>query len=112
MDPADARRILEGERERGLAQIGAAATLDELEQWKVALLGRKAPWSEVQRSLGTVDPDARRELGRLSNEVKSALEEASTCGTRTHTYEEPPSFQASISWARTVASSASTNRMS
>jgi phenylalanyl-tRNA synthetase alpha chain len=76
MDPVDARRILEGERERGLAQIGVAATLDELEQAKVGLLGRKAPWSEVQRSLGTVDPDARRELGRLSNEVKSALEEA------------------------------------
>jgi phenylalanyl-tRNA synthetase alpha chain len=76
MDPADARRILEGERERGLERIGAAATLEELEQAKVALLGRKAPWSEVQRSLGTVDPDARRELGRLSNEVKSALEDA------------------------------------
>jgi phenylalanyl-tRNA synthetase alpha chain len=76
MDPADARRILQGERERGLAQIAAAGTLDELEQAKVALLGRKAPWSEVQRSLGTVDPEARRELGRLSNEVKAALEEA------------------------------------
>jgi phenylalanyl-tRNA synthetase alpha chain len=76
MDPADARRILEGERGRGLQQIGAAASLEELEQAKVSLLGRKAPWSEVQRSLGGLEPDARRDLGRLSNEVKSALEAA------------------------------------
>jgi len=74
MDPADARRILEGERGRGLQQIGAAASLEELEQAKVSLLGRRAPWSEVQRSLGGLEPDARRDLGRLSNEVKSRLE--------------------------------------
>ncbi|MGE5460428.1 MAG: phenylalanine--tRNA ligase subunit alpha [Solirubrobacterales bacterium] len=76
MDPADARRILEGERDRGLRQIQAAASLEDLEQAKVSLLGRKAPWSEVQRSLGGLEPDARRELGLLSNEVKSALEAA------------------------------------
>jgi phenylalanyl-tRNA synthetase alpha chain len=76
MDPADARRILEDERERGLERIGAASALDELEQAKVALLGRKSPWSEVQRSLGQVDPEARRDLGRLANDVKTALESA------------------------------------
>jgi len=76
MDPADARRILEGERDRGLQDIAATASLEEIEQAKVSLLGRKAPWSEVQRSLGQLEPDARRELGRLSNEVKSALDAA------------------------------------
>ena len=74
MDPGDARRILEDERDRGLQVIAAAVSLDEIEQARVSLLGRKAPWSEVQRSLGQLEPDARRELGRLSNEVKSALE--------------------------------------
>ena len=76
MDPGDARSILEDERERGLALIAAATSLDDLERAKVALLGRKSPWSQVQRSLGRLDPDARRELGRLSNEVKATLEDA------------------------------------
>jgi phenylalanyl-tRNA synthetase alpha chain len=76
MDPREARRILDGERERGLELIAAASSLDELERVKVSLLGRRSPWSEVQRSLGAVDPEARRELGRSSNEVKSALEDA------------------------------------
>lgn len=76
MDPADATRILQDERARGLEAIAAAGSVDELDAAKVALLGRKAPWSEVQRSLGSLDADARREVGRVANEVKSALEAA------------------------------------
>ena len=76
MDPAEARDTLRGERARGLEAIAAASSLDQLEQAKVALLGRKGPWSVVQRSLGTLEPDARREIGRLANEVRSALETA------------------------------------
>jgi phenylalanyl-tRNA synthetase alpha chain len=76
MDPVEARRILEQERERGLALVAGAATLDDLEQAKVTTLGRRSPWSQVQRSLGSLDADARRDIGRLSNEVKAALEEA------------------------------------
>ena len=76
MDPAEARDTLQRERARGLEGIAAASSLDQLEQAKVALLGRKGPWSVVQRSLGTLEPDARREIGRLANEVRSALETA------------------------------------
>ena len=76
MDPAEARDTLRGERARGLEAIAAASSLDQLKQAKVALLGRKGPWSVVQRSLGTLEPDARREIGRLANEVRSALETA------------------------------------
>jgi phenylalanyl-tRNA synthetase alpha chain len=76
MDPADARRILEEERARGLGVTGSATSAEELDRTKVTLLGRKSRWSEVQRSLGSLDPEARREIGRLSNEVKSALEAA------------------------------------
>jgi phenylalanyl-tRNA synthetase alpha chain len=76
MDPGDARRILLDERERGLGQIGTATSVEDLEGARIALLGRRSPWSQVQRSLGSLDPEARRDLGRLSNEVKSALEDA------------------------------------
>src|SRR5512134_3075266 len=76
MDPAGARATLQDERARGLEAVASAATLDDLDRVRVAFLGRKAPWSEVQRSLGSFDPDARRELGRLANEVKATLDGA------------------------------------
>ncbi|MFM7719228.1 MAG: phenylalanine--tRNA ligase subunit alpha [Actinomycetota bacterium] len=76
MDPAKARRTLEDERERGLGLIAAAGSLEDLDAARVALLGRKAPWTEIQRSLGTLEPDARRELGSVANAVRSALDAA------------------------------------
>ncbi len=65
MDPVVAERILEQEREHGLARIAEAASLEELEAVKVAILGRKAPLSDVQRS-----------LGRRTNEVYADLRSA------------------------------------
>jgi phenylalanyl-tRNA synthetase alpha chain len=76
MDPGEARRTLDGERERGLELIAAASSLDEVERAKVTLLGRRSPWALVQRSLGSLDADGRREIGRRANEVKAALESA------------------------------------
>ncbi len=74
MDPGEARRILEDERARGLEAIRGGATIEDLERAKVTFLGRRSPWSQVQRSLGELEPQDRRELGRLANEVKAELE--------------------------------------
>ncbi|HEY2965887.1 MAG TPA: phenylalanine--tRNA ligase subunit alpha [Actinomycetota bacterium] len=78
MDPTEAARILEQELERGRELIAAAHTLEALDGAKVALLGRKAPISAVQSSIGSLPDDARRELGRRTNEafarLRSALE--------------------------------------
>jgi phenylalanyl-tRNA synthetase alpha chain len=76
MDPGDARRILDEELARGRERIAAAETLEALEDAKVAAVGRKSPLNEVQRSLGSFDVDAKRELGRRTNEVFAALREA------------------------------------
>ena len=76
MDPTEATRILDEELARGLKRFAAAADVDQLEAEKVAVLGRKAPLSEVQRSLGSLPEDARRELGRRINEVFTSLREA------------------------------------
>ena len=73
MDPSDARRILEEERARGRALIGRAGSIEELDRTKTSVLGRKAPVSEVQRSIGSLPEDERRELGRLTNEVLAEL---------------------------------------
>jgi phenylalanyl-tRNA synthetase alpha chain len=76
MDPDDARRTLEQELARGRDLIGAAGTLEALEEAKGAVLGRKSRLNEVQRSLGSLEPDARRALGQKTNEVFAALREA------------------------------------
>ena len=73
MDPSDARRILEEERARGRALIGRAGSIEELDRTKTGVLGRKAPVSEVQRTIGSLPEDERRELGRLTNEVLAEL---------------------------------------
>ena len=76
MDPSEARRILDEERARGQELFAAADSLDTLEASKVAVLGRKAHVAEVQRSLASFPEDARRELGRLTNEAFAELREA------------------------------------
>ena len=78
MDPNEAARTLEQELERGRELFAAARTLEALDEAKIALLGRKAPISAVQSSIGSLPDDARRELGRRTNEafaeLRSALE--------------------------------------
>jgi phenylalanyl-tRNA synthetase alpha chain len=76
MDPDDARRILDEELARGRELISTASSIAELEEAKVAALGRKSRLNDVQRSLGSVQPEVRRELGRRTNEVFAALREA------------------------------------
>jgi len=76
MDPAEARRILEDERDRGRRAIGGATSLEELEAAKVSVLGRRTAIGEVGRALGGMSDADRRELGRLANEVRADLESA------------------------------------
>src|SRR5438309_11892666 len=74
MDATEALRTLEAELERGLAAFAAAETLDELERAHTQVLGRKPRWSEIQRSLGALPVDDRREVGRRGNEVETSLD--------------------------------------
>jgi phenylalanyl-tRNA synthetase alpha chain len=73
MDSSEMLRTLESELGRGLEAFAAAASLEELESAETSLLGRKAPFSEVQRSLGALDEKDRRDLGRRVNEVRERL---------------------------------------
>jgi hypothetical protein len=52
MDTAEMRRTLDRERASGLDAFAAAASIEDLEAAAVAILGRKSPLGEVQRSLG------------------------------------------------------------
>src|SRR4029450_6809758 len=67
MDPTEATRILEQELERGRALIAAARSVEDLDEAKTAVLGRKAPIASVQSSIGSMPGDARRDPGRATN---------------------------------------------
>jgi phenylalanyl-tRNA synthetase alpha chain len=76
IDAEDARSLLDAELVRGLSLIAAAHDLDALDSALVAVLGRKSPLSDVQRALGTLSEEDRRDVGRRTNEVRHALEAA------------------------------------
>ena len=76
MNPEEALRTLEGERERGIEAFESAGSLDELEAAQIAVLGRKAPFSQAQRSLGGFEADDRKRVGLVANEVRAALQSA------------------------------------
>jgi phenylalanyl-tRNA synthetase alpha chain len=70
------QQAVERERARALDLIGRAATIADLQDAETAALGRKAPMSEVKRSLGSLGEDDRRALGRLLNDARVAIENA------------------------------------
>ena len=69
-------RSVDRERERGLRAFAEATSLAELESAQTAVLGRKAPFAEVQRAVGALDPDERKTVGRAVNETRAVLQEA------------------------------------
>jgi phenylalanyl-tRNA synthetase alpha chain len=74
MDPSEARSTLEAELERGRDLFAAAGTLEELERAQTSVLGRKSTFGEVQRALGSLREEVRKEIGRRANEVRAELQ--------------------------------------
>src|SRR6266508_6333583 len=72
----EALRMLEHELERGLSLLAAASSVAGLEDAEVTLLGRKSPFSAVQRGLGSLSDDDRKRVGRRTNEGREALRTA------------------------------------
>ncbi|HSG64267.1 MAG TPA: phenylalanine--tRNA ligase subunit alpha [Gammaproteobacteria bacterium] len=60
----------------GLAAVQAAATLDELEELRVSLLGRKGSLTTQLRELGKLPASERPNAGQAINDAKRALTEA------------------------------------
>jgi phenylalanyl-tRNA synthetase alpha chain len=74
MDAQQMLRSLDDERERGLRAFSEAATMPELEAALVSILGRKSPFSEVQRAVGSLAPDERKSVGSVVNDIRAALQ--------------------------------------
>jgi phenylalanyl-tRNA synthetase alpha chain len=78
MDVPEMRESLEELRERGRRAFEAASSLEELEATQISILGRKSRLAEVQRSLGALEPEERKALGRIVNEIRAELEGAAS----------------------------------
>lgn len=70
---------LESLKNELVAQVQAAADIRQLEDVRVAVLGKKGRVTEMMKTLGTLSPEERKEAGRelniLKTEVETALEE-------------------------------------
>lgn len=63
-------------RVQGLAAVEAAGDASALDGVRVALLGKKGSLTAVLRGLGGLSADERPAVGKVSNEVRVALEQA------------------------------------
>jgi phenylalanyl-tRNA synthetase alpha chain len=59
-----------------LPKIGAAADIDSLEALRVSLLGKAGVITQAMKTLGGLDPEARKERGAALNVLKTAMTEA------------------------------------
>lgn len=58
-----------------LAALDSVGSSKELEDWRIAYLGRKGELGLAIRSLGSLDPTDRKKAGAEANRVKTRLEE-------------------------------------
>ncbi|MEX0984102.1 MAG: phenylalanine--tRNA ligase subunit alpha [Actinomycetota bacterium] len=76
MDAEAMRGTLETERTRAERLAAGASSLEDLDAAWTSVLGRRAPFSEVQRGLGALQEVDRRDLGRAVNAARQAIQAA------------------------------------
>lgn len=63
-------------KQETLDSIKSAVKLEELEEIRVRVLGRKGLLTQILRTLGELSPEERTTVGKLSNEIKKTIEDA------------------------------------
>lgn len=76
----------EDQKTKLVASIHSASTLDELEDIRITALGKKGTITGLMKSLGSFDPDKRKEAGQLLNAIKEEV--ASAIDVRKVTMED------------------------
>ena len=76
----------EDQKTKLVASIHSASTLDELEDIRITALGKKGTITGLMKSLGSLDPDKRKEAGQLLNAIKEEV--ASAIDARKVTMED------------------------
>ena len=76
----------EDQKTKLVASIHSASTLDKLEDIRITALGKKGTITGLMKSLGSLDPDKRKEAGQLLNAIKEEV--ASAIDVRKVTMED------------------------
>jgi phenylalanyl-tRNA synthetase alpha chain len=63
-------------KQEAIETIKSSKLLDELEDIRVKVLGRKGMLTQILRSLGELSPELRNTIGKKSNEIKKIIEDA------------------------------------
>ena len=72
-EPMETHEILEQLKAEAPERIDQAATVEALEDLAAEVTGKRSPIAAGRRSLGSVPPDQRRDLGRAINDVAVEL---------------------------------------
>ena len=62
-------------KSQALAAVAAAGSTAELESVRVRYLGRSAEITGIKKSIGSLSPDSRKEVGRAANLASREIEE-------------------------------------
>ena len=69
-------REWEDQKTKLVASIHSASTLDELEDIRITALGKKGTITGLMKSLGSLDPNKRKEAGQRLNAIKEEVANA------------------------------------
>ena len=67
---------LEQIKENSLKKINETKSLTELQEVMKELTGKKSELTEIMKSMGSLEPDERREIGMITTEIKKVVAEA------------------------------------
>jgi phenylalanyl-tRNA synthetase alpha chain len=70
--PVDVQGLVKTAR----SAVATAVSTEEIRQVAASITGKRSPLAEASRSLGGLDPEERKVLGKQLNEARAAIEEA------------------------------------
>ncbi|HHW21890.1 MAG TPA: phenylalanine--tRNA ligase subunit alpha [Clostridiaceae bacterium] len=70
------KQQLEAIKNQAMEKLARVSSIRELEDLKVAYLGKKGELTGILKQMGTLSPEERPVIGQLANEVRFALEES------------------------------------
>ena len=70
------REELQAIQEEGLEALRQVNNLKELESLRIDFFGRKGKLTDVMKGMGKLSQDQRPIIGKLANEIRTALTEA------------------------------------
>ncbi|MCH8108834.1 MAG: phenylalanine--tRNA ligase subunit alpha, partial [Chloroflexi bacterium] len=65
-------------KSKALGELGSIESLEQLEEWRIAYMGRRGQLTQILRGVGSLSPDERRSIGAAANEAKATLEDSLT----------------------------------